>query len=100
MGNYSQPMNEKLPEKDLQQIQEILMDQLGVKLEQLTPDARLIDDLGADSLTIVELTMKIEDSFNLSIPDEQWVNVKSVGDVYGILAELLTALSGGRDCQR
>ncbi|HLP76723.1 MAG TPA: acyl carrier protein [Candidatus Paceibacterota bacterium] len=78
-----------LSEKDNQAVLEILADELGVAPDQLTPDARLVDDLGADSLTIVEITMRIEDAFNLSIPDEQWEKVRSVGDLLGTLADLL-----------
>lgn len=78
-----------LSERDNQAVQEILVDELGVALEQLTQDARLVEDLGADSLTIVEITMRIEDAFNISIPDEQWEKVRSVSDLRETLADLL-----------
>ncbi len=48
-----------------------------------------MDDLGADSLTLVEISMAIEDRFNLSIPDERWERVRTVGELVGALAELL-----------
>lgn len=82
-------MNDMLSEKDNQTVQQILADELGVALEQLTPEARLVDDLGADSLTIVEITMRLEDEFDLSIPDERWESVRSVGDLHETLAGLL-----------
>ena len=82
-------MNDILSEKDSKAVEEILTDQLGVNPEQLMPEARLLDDLGADSLTLVELTMALEDRFNLSIPDERWERVRTIGDLYEVIAELL-----------
>jgi acyl carrier protein len=82
-------MNDILSEKDTQSVEEILTRELGAQREQLTHDARLADDLGADSLTLVEITMAIEDRFNLSIPDERWESVRTVGDLFEALAELL-----------
>ena len=82
-------MKDILSEKDAQAVEEILTDQLDVNPEQLTPEARLKDDLGADSLTLVEITMAIEDRFNMSVPDENWERVRTVGELYELLAELL-----------
>ncbi len=55
----------------------------------MTPEARLQEDLGADSLTLVEITMVLEERFNLSIPDEVWERASTVGDVFETLAESL-----------
>ncbi len=52
-------------------VREIIMEQLGVGADQVTPDARFIDDLGADSLDTVELVMALEEEFGLEIPDEE-----------------------------
>jgi acyl carrier protein len=52
------------------------------------------DDLGADSLTIVEITMALEERFNLAIPDEQAEQVRTVQDVFETLAELLSQSAG------
>jgi acyl carrier protein len=82
-------MNDILSENDARAVEEILTRELDVKREQLAPDARLMDDLGADSLTLVEITMAIEDQFNLSIPDERWERVRTVGELSETLAELL-----------
>jgi acyl carrier protein len=68
---------------------DILVEQLGVQAAQLTPDAKLAQDLGADSLTLVEITMALEERFNLSIPDEEWEKVSTVGDLFEALAGLL-----------
>lgn len=82
-------MNNILSEKDTAAVEEILTRELDVQREQLLPDARLMDDLGADSLTLVEITMAIEDRFDLSIPDERWERVRTVGELSDTLAELL-----------
>jgi acyl carrier protein len=82
-------MNDILSENHTQVVEGILRRELEVRREQLTHDARLVDDLGADSLTLVEITMAIEDQFNLSIPDERWEKVRTVGDLFETLAELL-----------
>ena len=82
-------MNNLLSEKDTKAVLDILVEQLGVQEAQLTPDARLQEDLGADSLTIMEITMAVEERFNLSIPDEEWEKVSTVGDLFEALSELL-----------
>lgn len=82
-------MNDILSEKDARAVEEILTAELNVKREQLTPEAHLVDDLGADSLTLVEITMALEDRFNLAIPDERWEQVRTVRELHEALAELL-----------
>lgn len=62
-------------------IKEIIVDQLGVEPEDVKPEASFIDDLGADSLDIVELIMALEEEFNLEIPDEDAEKFPTVGDV-------------------
>jgi len=63
-------------------VKEIIIDQLGVAAEKVTPEASFIDDLGADSLDIVELVMAMEEAFDLEIPDDDAEKLKSVKDVY------------------
>lgn len=58
----------------------IIAEQLGVKPEEVTPGAYFMDDLGADSLDIVELTMSLEEEFNIQITDEDAQKMKTVGD--------------------
>jgi acyl carrier protein len=82
-------MNDLLTEKETRVVMEILAEELDVGSEQLTPDARLVEDLGADSLTIIQIAMAIEERFGLSVPDARWEGVKTVGDVLDALAELL-----------
>ncbi|MCM1132992.1 MAG: acyl carrier protein [Ruminococcus flavefaciens] len=62
-------------------IKEIVVEQLGVEEDVVTPEANIQDDLGADSLDIVDLIQTIEDEYDLSIPDEAVENIKTVGDI-------------------
>lgn len=60
---------------------DIIVEHLGVNKEQVTPEASLIEDLGADSLDTVELVMAFEERFGESIPDEDAEKLKKVGDI-------------------
>ena len=62
-------------------VKNIICDQLAVESEKVTDTANFIDDLGADSLDIVELVMTMEEEFELDIPDEDAEKMKTVGDV-------------------
>ena len=62
-------------------VKEIIVEQLGVAETAITPDASFIDDLGADSLDIVELIMALEEEFDLEIPDDDAEKVVTVNDV-------------------
>ncbi|MCX7761192.1 MAG: acyl carrier protein [Hydrogenothermaceae bacterium] len=64
-----------------QRVKEIIADQLGVEMEKITPEAKFVDDLGADSLDVVELIMAFEEEFNVEIPDEDAEKIATVGDV-------------------
>lgn len=61
-------------------VQNILVEQLGVDADAVTMDANFIDDLNADSLDIVELVIAMEQEFDISIPDEEAERIKTVGD--------------------
>ena len=61
-------------------VKKIIVDQLGVEEETVTPEASFVDDLGADSLDTVELVMEFEDEFDLNIPDEDAEKIQTVGD--------------------
>jgi acyl carrier protein len=82
-------MNNLLSEKDTKAVLDILVEQLGVKQDQLTPEARLEEDLGADSLDKVEIIMSLDEQFSISVPDELAERVSSVGDLFELLADLL-----------
>ncbi len=64
-----------------EKVRTIICDQLAVEPEKVSPPASFIDDLGADSLDIVELVMTMEEEFDLDIPDEDAEKMKTVGDV-------------------
>ncbi len=63
-----------------EKVKSIIAEQLGVKMEEVTPEASFIDDLGADSLDTVELIMALEEEFNIEIPDEDAEKMTTVGD--------------------
>ncbi|WRC04010.1 acyl carrier protein [Helicobacter pylori] len=62
-------------------IQEVISEQLGIDVSQVTPEAKFVKDLGVDSLDIVELIMALEERFGIEIPDEQAEKIVNVGDV-------------------
>jgi acyl carrier protein len=63
-----------------EKVKEIIVEQLGVNPEQVTPTASFIEDLGADSLDIVELVMAFEEAFEIEIPDEDAEKIATVKD--------------------
>ena len=65
----------------------ILCDQLDLDEEQVTEDSEVIDDLGADSLDIVDLVMTLEEEFDTEIPDEDIENLRTVGDIVKYIEE-------------
>lgn len=70
-------------------VKEIIIDKLGVEESQITPEASFTNDLGADSLDIVELVMGFESAFQVSIPDEDAEKIGTVGDATRYLKEKL-----------
>ena len=64
----------------------IISEQLGVEVSTLTPDAHLLDDLGADSLDVVELVMALEEEFGIEVPDDDVENIRTVSDVVEYMA--------------
>lgn len=70
-----------------EELKAIIVDTLDVDEEKVTPEASLIDDLGADSLDAVELNMAIEDACGKAVPDEKLPEMKTVGDILRLLEE-------------
>jgi len=70
-----------------QRVKDIIVEQLGVKADQVVPTAKFIEDLGADSLDTVELVMALEEEFGIEVPDEQAEKLQSVGDVLKYVEE-------------
>ncbi|MCL4079564.1 acyl carrier protein [Coriobacteriia bacterium Es71-Z0120] len=67
-------------------VKDVIVDQLNVNEDEVTLEASFVDDLGADSLDIVELVMALEEQFGISIPDEEAENIKTVGDAVDYIA--------------
>ncbi|WP_097025527.1 acyl carrier protein [Clostridium peptidivorans] len=62
-------------------VKNIISEQLGIDAEEITMESSFVDDLGADSLDIVELIMALETEFDLEIPDEEAESINTVGDI-------------------
>jgi acyl carrier protein len=74
-------------EELLEKVKAVIVDQLNVEEDDVVEDASFVDDLGADSLDIVELVMALEEEFGISIPDEEAENIKTVGDSVNYIAK-------------
>jgi acyl carrier protein len=72
------------------QVREIICEQLDVKKEDVTSGKTFNDDLGADSLAIVELVLALEEKFDIKIPDEEVDNIKTVGDAVAYIEKRKT----------
>jgi acyl carrier protein len=72
-------------------IVEIIANQLGIEEDDVTAEASVIDDLGADSLDVVELVMALEEEFNLEIPDEEAEKITSVQNIFDYMASAVPA---------
>ena len=68
-------------DKTFEKVRDIVVEQLGVEADEVSIDSTFIDDLGADSLDIVELILAFEEEFNIEIPDEAAEKIKTVQDV-------------------
>jgi len=70
-----------------QRVTELIVEQLGVSKDEVVMNASFIDDLGADSLDIVELVMSMEEEFDLEIPDDDAEKIQTIGDAIAYLEE-------------
>ena len=73
----------------LEKIQAMLAEALNLPVEKVTPNAKIVEDLGADSLDVVELLSRLEDEFGIIIPDDEVENLVTVGDVAAELEKLV-----------
>ena len=77
-----------MSEKSIEEkVKDIIVEQLGVNPEQVTPTASFTEDLGADSLDTVELVMAFEEEFGVEVPDEDAEKLQTVGDVVKYIEE-------------
>ncbi len=70
-----------------EKIKRIIADQLGIDVNQIKPESKFVDDLGADSLDVVELIMAFEEEFDVEIPDEDAEKIQTVADVINYIKE-------------
>ncbi|MCD6386384.1 acyl carrier protein [Candidatus Sumerlaeota bacterium] len=70
-----------------ERVKEIIVNKLGVSEEEVKEDASFVEDLGADSLDIVELIMDMEEEFNIEIPDEDAEQIRTVGEAINYITE-------------
>ncbi len=70
-----------------EKVKNIIVEQLGVSEDQVKPEAKFIEDLGADSLDTVELVMAFEEEFDITVPDEAAEKLTSVGEVFAYIEE-------------
>jgi acyl carrier protein len=88
MGAWYRPQRIQGGEMAVEEkVKSIIAEQLGIKLEEVTPTASFIDDLGADSLDTVELVMALEEEFGIEIPDEDAEKMTTVGEAIKYIEE-------------
>lgn len=73
----------------LDKVKEMLANQLNIEADKITETSKIIEDLGADSLDMIEMLMSLEEEFGLSIPDDKAETLKTVGDVSSFIDESL-----------
>lgn len=73
-------------EEIFEKVKEVIVNELSIEEDLVVEDALFVDDLGADSLDIVQLVMALEESFGISIPDEEAENIRTVGDAVSYIA--------------
>jgi len=81
-----------MSEPIVQRVQELVCDHLGVDRSDVTSNADILDDLGADSLDVVELVMALEEAFDLEIPDEDIEGMRTIGDLESYVVKRAVAL--------
>ena len=74
-------------EEIFDKLKELVVDQLGVEEDEVTMEASMQDDLGADSLDLVDLVMSVEDEFGVKVADEDLENIKTVGDIVNYIED-------------
>lgn len=72
----------------LDQIRNIIATQLNLPLEKVKPESKIVEDLGADSLDIVELLMSLEEQFGITLTDDQAAQMKTINDIYEVITSL------------
>ncbi len=71
----------------LEKVQEVVAEQLGIAKDTIKIESSIIEDLGADSLDVIEMLMTLEDEYGITIPDEEISNVKTIGQVCNVIQQ-------------
>ncbi len=74
---------------NFEKVREIIVEELGIPAEDITLESDITEDLGADSLSLVEMLMNFENEYDITIPDDSFENIKTVGDIVNALDELM-----------
>ena len=69
------------------EVKRVIVEQLDVDVASIKPESNIIDDLGADSLAVVELVLKLEETFGISIPEEETEKIRTVGNVIDYISK-------------
>ncbi len=69
----------------IDKVKELISKQLNRAVDEITEDKEVVKDLGADSLDVVEMLMSLEEEFNITVPEEDAVNIKTVGDIVKLI---------------
>lgn len=69
----------------IENLKELIASQLNISSDKVLPNSKLIEDLGADSLDMIEMLMTLEENYNISIPDEDALNLKTVEDIFNYI---------------
>ena len=80
------------PETIFKTMQDLIAEQFAIDADEVTMDSSFVDDLGADSLGIVDLVMALEDEFDIEIGEDQYENFKTVGDIVKYIEETIPAM--------
>ncbi len=68
-----------------EKVKQLIAEQLGKSIDEIAEDKEVVKDLGADSLDVVEMLMSLEEEFNVTVPEEEAVNIKTVGDIIKLI---------------
>ncbi len=66
-------------------VKELIAQQLGKPIEEITEEKEIVKDLAADSLDVVEMLMSLEEEFSITVPEEEAINIKTVGDIINLI---------------
>jgi len=91
VGQYSDQPSEGYSVSVEEKVIAIVCEQLGVAKEEIKSDSKFVDDLKADSLDVVELVMEFEDEFEVTIPDDDYDKIKTVGDAVKYITDKKSA---------